>query len=92
MEDIRMHAELLSTDPMVNLQNLSHEDPLISPISVEDITNAIKRIKNKAPGLSLIRKTELLQLPNKPEKFRPISLLPGTLIKLLHDFLMDRKA
>lgn len=107
---------------MVNLQNLSHEDPLISPISVEDVTNGIKHIKNEAPGLSQIRKTELLQLPpimihrlasiynaslasgyfpkrfktavivlipkagkppNKPENFRPISLLeiPGKIFK-----------
>lgn len=122
MEDIREQTELLNTDPMVNLQNLSHEDPLISPISVEDVTNGIKHIKNEAPGLSQIRKTELLQLPpimihrlasiynvslasgyfpkrfktavialipkagkppNKPENFRPISLLeiPGKIFK-----------
>lgn len=44
MEDLREQTELLNTDPMVNLQNLSHEDPLISLISAEDVTNGIKRI------------------------------------------------
>lgn len=95
---------------------------MIAPITLEEITKVIKGIKNKAPGISLIRKPEVTNIPptmiqclinilnaslasgyfpqrfktalltlipkagkppNRPENFRPISLLeiPGKIFE-----------
>lgn len=43
--------------------NLSIENPLIAPITLEEITKVIKYTKNKAPGISQIRKPKITNIP-----------------------------
>lgn len=113
MEELEAHTDTLNTDPIINLENLRIDDPLISPITTDETVNVIIRIKNKSPGTNQIIKTDLTNLPlmmiqrltaifnasltcgyfpkkfkqalitlipkagkpNRPENFRPISLL-----------------
>lgn len=121
MEELEAHTDTLNTDPIINLENLRIDDPLISPITTDETVNVIIRIKNKSPGTNQIIKTDLTNLPlmmiqrltaifnasltcgyfpkkfkqalitlipkagkpNRPENFRPISLLniPGKILE-----------
>ncbi|XP_042880256.1 uncharacterized protein LOC122258401 [Penaeus japonicus] len=124
IEEIAMRANQLTPDPLVDLGNLLIEEPLTAPFTINDINKVIRSMKNKAPGISQIRKTDITNLPpimiqrllsicnaalasgyfpsrfktalvtlipkagkppNRPENFRPISLLeiPGKILERL---------
>ena len=122
MEALEEGRDRLTPDHTIDFDHLSADDPLIAPITEADVLRIISKMKNKAPGISKIKKPEMVNLPprmverltnifnaslacgyfprvfkaavitlipkagkppNRPENFRPISLLevPGKVFR-----------
>lgn len=52
LRDIGNHQDLFT---VVNHNNPAAEHEFISPVTIEEIINTIKELKNKLPGLSKIK-------------------------------------
>ena len=79
--------------PTIDLNRLSVDSPLISPITCTDTLAVINNFKNKAPGIDQIKKVHLTKVPphSHPGNHRHSELcafsrsLPGEFQKRCHD-------
>ena len=59
-----VEGELNERERTINLNNLPEDDPLLRPITLLELNSAIRGTKDKSPGISKIRISQIKNIPN----------------------------